>query len=49
MITGVNHITLAVRDLDRSFRFYVETLGIEGRWRDGAKGLTCSPGMCGFV
>jgi catechol 2,3-dioxygenase-like lactoylglutathione lyase family enzyme len=26
MISGVNHITLSVRDVDRSFGFYVETL-----------------------
>jgi len=38
MITGVNHITPAVRDLDRSYRFYVETLGSRplARWSKGA-------------
>ncbi len=28
MITGVNHITLAVRELERSFVFYTELLGL---------------------
>jgi catechol 2,3-dioxygenase-like lactoylglutathione lyase family enzyme len=38
MITGLNHITLSVRDLDRSFQFYVKTLGAKplARWRRGA-------------
>ena len=27
MISGLNHITLAVRDVDRSFGFYVGTRG----------------------
>ena len=38
VITGVNHITPAVRDLDRSYRFYVETLGSRplARWSKGA-------------
>lgn len=38
MITGLNHITLAVRDLDRSFRFYEEVLGFRAlaRWPAGA-------------
>jgi len=38
MIGGVNHITLSVRDVDRSFGFYVETLGAKplARWSKGA-------------
>ena len=38
MITGLNHITLAVADLERSFRFYVEVLGCKpiARWAEGA-------------
>jgi catechol 2,3-dioxygenase-like lactoylglutathione lyase family enzyme len=38
MITGVNHITLVVRDVDRSYQFYVETLGSRplARWSKGA-------------
>ncbi len=37
-IRGVNHITLAVRDLQESFRFYTEVLPCEPvvRWRHGA-------------
>lgn len=27
MITGVNHITLSVRDVEQSFAFYSEVLG----------------------
>lgn len=29
MITGINHITLSVRDLDESFQFYSQTLGFK--------------------
>lgn len=28
MITGINHITLSVRDIERSFQFYIEILGL---------------------
>jgi catechol 2,3-dioxygenase-like lactoylglutathione lyase family enzyme len=38
MITGVNHITLAVRDVEQSFAFYSEVLGFrpQAKWPDGA-------------
>ena len=38
MISGLNHLTLSVRDLDRSFRFYTDTLGLRplARWPRGA-------------
>ena len=38
VITGLNHITLAVRDLDRSFDFYAGVLGLKpvARWPKGA-------------
>jgi len=38
MITGINHITLSVSDLERSFRFYVEVVGLNpvARWARGA-------------
>ena len=38
MISGLNHITLSVRNIDRSFRFYVDTLGAKplARWSKGA-------------
>lgn len=38
MITGLNHLTLAVSDLDRAFRFYVDVLGCRpvARWDRGA-------------
>lgn len=29
MITGINHLTLAVRDLERSFDFYTRVVGLE--------------------
>lgn len=37
MVTGVNHITFAVHDLDRSFAFYTELLGLRpvARWLTG--------------
>ena len=38
MITGLNHITLAVSDLDRSVHFYTDVLGLKGHvlWENGA-------------
>ena len=38
MITGINHITLSVRQLARSYRFYVDVLGCKpvARWPKGA-------------
>jgi catechol 2,3-dioxygenase-like lactoylglutathione lyase family enzyme len=38
MVTGINHVTFAVRDLERSFRFYAEILGLRplARWYRGA-------------
>jgi catechol 2,3-dioxygenase-like lactoylglutathione lyase family enzyme len=38
MITGINHLTLAVRDLDESLTFYREVLGFRSvaRWPNGA-------------
>jgi len=48
MITGVNHITLAVRDVDRSYQFYVETLGSRplARWSKGAYLLVGDLWLC---
>ncbi len=38
MLTGLNHITIAVNDLERSFRFYTELLGMtpHAKWDKGA-------------
>lgn len=38
MITGINHIALAVRDLDESYDFYVNILGCRpvAKWPEGA-------------
>lgn len=42
MLSGLNHLTLAVRELDRSVAFYVDLLGMKlhARWDNGAY-LTC--------
>ena len=48
MISGLNHITLAVRDIDCSFRFYVETWD-QGRWRDEVEDPICSSAICACV
>lgn len=38
MLCGLNHITIAVSDLDNSFRFYTQLLGFKphARWDAGA-------------
>ncbi|MFE0753943.1 fosfomycin resistance glutathione transferase [Inquilinus sp. NPDC058860] len=38
MVTGINHVTLAVSDVERSFRFYVDVLGLKplAKWSRGA-------------
>jgi catechol 2,3-dioxygenase-like lactoylglutathione lyase family enzyme len=38
MVRGINHITLSVRDLEVSFAFYVDVLGMRpvARWYKGA-------------
>ncbi|MCC5881729.1 MAG: fosfomycin resistance glutathione transferase [Halomonas sp.] len=38
MITGINHLTLAVRDLERSFDFYTRVVGLRPivKWARGA-------------
>lgn len=38
MISGLSHLTFAVSNLDRSFRFYVDLLGLKpiARWNEGA-------------
>ena len=38
MISGLNHLTLAVRDLERAFRFYRDVLGFApvAKWDAGA-------------
>ncbi|MGR5164034.1 fosfomycin resistance glutathione transferase [Vibrio owensii] len=37
MLTGLNHITIAVSDLQRSLDFYINALGFKGhvKWRQG--------------
>jgi catechol 2,3-dioxygenase-like lactoylglutathione lyase family enzyme len=38
MLHGLNHITIAVRDIDKSFEFYVNILGMKphAKWSKGA-------------
>ncbi|MBF0410481.1 MAG: VOC family protein [Candidatus Riflebacteria bacterium] len=38
MIRSINHITFAVKDLEKSFKFYTEILGLEpiAKWQNGA-------------
>ncbi len=38
MLTGLNHLTLAVSELDRSFDFYKNIIGFhpEAKWNNGA-------------
>ena len=38
MLKSLNHITIAVRDLEKSFKFYVDLLGMKAhaKWTKGA-------------
>jgi catechol 2,3-dioxygenase-like lactoylglutathione lyase family enzyme len=38
MVTGLNHVTFSVNDLDRAFGFYTDVLGLKqvARWYKGA-------------
>jgi pyridoxamine 5'-phosphate oxidase len=48
MITGINHVTLAVRDLERSFPFYTRVLGLRplAKWAGGAYLLAGDDWIC---
>lgn len=48
MIDGINHLTLAVGDVERSFRFYHETLTCKpvARWSRGAYLLAGDLWLC---
>lgn len=48
MIQGINHITLAVRDLDKSFTFYTKVLAFRplARWDKGAYLLAETSWVC---
>jgi len=38
MLTGLNHVTVAVKDIERSLQFYTDLLGLSAvvRWNTGA-------------
>jgi hypothetical protein len=38
MIKGINHITLAIKDVEKSFEFYKDILGLKpvAKWNNGA-------------
>ncbi|MGK9165775.1 fosfomycin resistance glutathione transferase [Inquilinus limosus] len=48
MVTGINHVTLAVSDVERSFRFYVDVLGLKplAKWSRGAYLLAGDLWLC---
>lgn len=48
MITGINHITLAVKNIEESFRFYQEVLGFKpvAKWQKGAYFLAGNLWFC---
>lgn len=48
MITGINHITLSVCDLEKSFSFYTETLGCQtiAKWQTGVYLLAGDLWLC---
>ncbi|RCJ27354.1 glutathione transferase [Nostoc sp. ATCC 43529] len=48
MITGINHITLSVSDLEKSFEFYTQILGCQAiaKWKKGAYLLAGNLWLC---
>ena len=48
MITGINHITLSVTDVARSFSFYTDVLGCRpvARWNHGAYLVAGNDWLC---
>lgn len=48
MISGINHLTLAVRNLERSFDFYTRVVGLEPivKWAQGAYLLAGDDWIC---
>lgn len=48
MITGVNHITFSVSDLDKSFKFYTDVLNCKpvAKWKKGAYLLAGNLWLC---
>jgi catechol 2,3-dioxygenase-like lactoylglutathione lyase family enzyme len=48
VINGINHLTIAVTDLNRSFRFYYDILGLTPlcRWHHGAYFLAGATWLC---
>ena len=48
MISGVNHITVSVNDMDESFRFYVDVLGFKPIQKN-PRSAYLSAGVLGFV
>ncbi|AFY34826.1 fosfomycin resistance glutathione transferase [Calothrix sp. PCC 7507] len=48
MITGINHITLSVSDLEKSFEFYTKVLGCQAiaKWKRGAYLLAADLWLC---
>lgn len=48
MLTGINHLTLSVANLERSFVFYRDALNLKPlcRWQNGAYFLACDDWIC---
>lgn len=51
MITGINHITLSVINLDESFNFYTQVLCCQpvAKWKQGAYLLAGDLWLCLFL
>ncbi|MFZ6770024.1 fosfomycin resistance glutathione transferase [Undibacterium sp. Di26W] len=47
-VSGLNHLTLSVTNLERSFTFYVDVLGLKpvARWQNGAYLLAGDDWIC---
>jgi len=47
MINGINHITLSVKDVEKSFEFYKDILSLKpvAKWKNGAYLTAANPAV----
>ena len=53
-VSGIDHVTLSVKDLDKSLEFYIKVLGLKITQREYSKPgieyfLDCGAGLIGLI